>query len=79
MTVALFDDVARWLHVNVSATKYPDMNSAECDCSSDASRNMIVNTRVMSISIVPWPEKLSRLKENVRLSLKHKEVLISVD
>src|SRR6218665_356726 len=76
VTVALFDDVAQWLHVNDSAPKYPDLSSssAENESSSEVTPEIVVNTRVMSISIVSQSEKDAGLKEKVRYTLKHKEV-----
>ena len=76
MTVALFDDVAHWLHVNESANKSPKQNSssAEKKSSSQVSPEIVVNTRVMSVSVVSRSGKNAGLEEKVRYTLEHKEV-----
>lgn len=76
MIVALFDAVGQWLHVNESATNSQDLHSysAKCDFCSESTPDIVVNTKVMSISIVPRPAKDSRLKENVRFTMGHVEV-----
>ena len=81
MTVALFDGVAQWLHANESTTKSPDLNaiSAGNDSYSEATNEVIVITRVMSISIVSQSGKDAGLKDKVRFTLEHKEVKISAD
>ncbi len=81
MTVALFDGVAQWLHVNESTTKYPDLNatSAGNDSCSEATTEIVVSTRVMSISIVSQSGIDARLKDKLRYTLEHKEVKIYVD
>ena len=77
MTVALFDVVGHWLPVNKSATKYTDMNSSspEKDTYSEATPEIVVNTRVMSVSIVSSSRKYAGLKANVRYTMEHKQVL----
>ena len=76
MTVALFDDVAQWLHVNDSATKSSDRNSSSAvnDSFSDATPEVIVITSVMSISIVSRSGKDAGLMKKVRYTLDHKKV-----
>jgi len=78
VTVALFDGVGQWLHVNESATKSQDLNATVAAVNDSLSQDtpevtpvLVVNTRVMSISIV---SRSGIDAEKVRYTLEHKEV-----